>query len=71
MEEKNLKLYVIGETDGSDPEKWGGVHDTILVLAENAEVARVLAGDRGGNGIAEVLMDKAKVLITMSGAEWV
>lgn len=64
-----LKLFVVNETDGANPDEWGPWHDVILVLAENAEQAKELCGDMAHGGVAEVVFDKPKVLLTERGAD--
>jgi hypothetical protein len=63
MEEKKLKLFVVGESSG-DPEKWN-MPWSMLVLARNVEEA--LSFSDFHKSAAEVLMDKPTVLMSSVG----
>lgn len=53
-----LKLFVVNESDGSDPDAWGPWRDVFLVLAESANQAVDLVGDSARGEAAEVVFDR-------------
>ena len=64
-----MKLYVVNEKH-SDPAKWSAWSEWSLVIAENEQQARELAGEAPEAPVCEVPLDRATLLVAMTEPNW-